>query len=117
LPKIFDTQDLAAQVDVLRKHLRHWYSMHGPVPAELAADHDIGYEAAEADRLQKVAEEAEAHAKAMREAADAPKPAQPSAVELAEQRAKAAREAAAQFGGGSGIGEPPFKASSREPKA
>ena len=105
MPKIFDPKDVPAQIDVLRKHLRHWYSMHGPVPDELAAELDPGFEAIEAERLNKLAEAAEAKANAAADAA-------------AAARAKAASpKAAAQSGGTAGVGDPPFKNSTRDPNA
>lgn len=64
----YDTQDLAVQVDVIRYHLRHLYSMNGPPPADLALDHDMLWPERESERLDNFAKLAETKAVAAREA-------------------------------------------------
>lgn len=69
MPKLlFDTQDLALQIDVIRGHLRHLYSMNGPPPPDLAADHDMFWPERESERLDKLAELHAAQAATAREA-------------------------------------------------
>lgn len=69
MPKFrYDTQDLAVQVDVIRSHLRHLYSMNGPPPADLAADHDMLWPERESERLEQLAVADAAKAVAAREA-------------------------------------------------
>ena len=90
---VFDTQDLAAQIDVLRDHLRHLYSMQGPVPADLAADHDMAWHAKEAERLKKEADDAEAQAAALKSVLEAPPPEPKTPADMLADKAAAARQA------------------------
>src|SRR4051812_48825977 len=65
---LFDTQDLALQVDVIRSHLRHLYSMNGPPPPDLAADHDMFWPERESERLEQLAVSLATEAEAARAA-------------------------------------------------
>lgn len=95
MPKLFDVNDVAAQVDVIRRRLREWYAMHGPVPGDLAEDHDMGWSAREADRLAAEADAAELRAKSLAEFEARNKDGQPAVKSAAEQAADAAKAARA----------------------
>jgi hypothetical protein len=75
MAKLFDTQDHALQIDLIRAHLRRMLGGVGAVPDDLKADHDIGWPAVEQKRLDDEAKAAEAHAAALKEAAAKAKPA------------------------------------------
>lgn len=64
----YDTQDLVVQIDVIRAHLRHLYSMNGPPPADLNPDHDMLWPERESERLEQLAVSDAAAAVAAREA-------------------------------------------------
>jgi hypothetical protein len=126
LAEKFDAQDVAAQIDVLRKHLRAWYAMHGPVPAELVESLDMGFPAREAERLKAAADLADQHAAALREIearrAEQQSTPAPSAADQAEAHAKSLRAQAETYASSVSTqkwpeGMPPKGGSNRDPNA
>jgi len=95
--RLFDSHSVEEQIDVLRRAVRGLIQMNGPVPPELAADHDWDFEVREAARLAKEAEllahqaelakaslaAAQAHAK------EVGKPPAQKAADMAAEKAKA----------------------------
>lgn len=99
--RLFNSHDVAEQIDVLRRAVRGLIQMSGPVPPELAADHDWDFEVREADRLAKEAdlaahqaEQAKAAlAAAEQHAKEVSKPPAQKAADMAHEKAKSDLEA------------------------
>jgi len=99
--RLFNTHDVSEQIDILRRHVRGLIQMNGPVPPELAADHDWDFEVREAERLAREAELAARQAEqakaalaaAEQHAKEVSKPPAQKAADMAHEKAKADLEA------------------------
>jgi len=49
---LFDSQNVNAQIDLLRHHVRALYAQTGPVPEVLRAPNDMGWDEAERKRIE-----------------------------------------------------------------
>lgn len=99
--RLFNTHDVSEQIDILRRAVRGLIQMNGPVPPELAADHDWDFEVREAERLAKEAELAAHQAEqakaallaAEQHAKEVSKPPAQKAADMAHEKAKSDLEA------------------------